>query len=365
MIYTFAPKLQYQSQRKNIIKNVIKVLESGNYILGKQVQKFEKDFAKYNNNKYAISTKNGTDSLILALKSIGVKEGDEVLTTAHTALATIASIVSIGAKPVIIDIEEKYYTIDFKKILKSISKKTKAIIPVHIYGQACEMNKIQIISKKFKIPIVEDCAQSIGSEFYGKKVGGFGIVSCFSFYPTKNLGAIGDGGMILTNSSKIYNKLKKLRQYGWDEKRNANITGINSRLDEVQAAILLTKLKNIKKDNSRRNYIANQYLNKIKNNKITLPATRKHSTHAYHIFAIQVKNRKFFLSYMLKNKIKLTIHYENLTFLNKGYRKKCKFNLNNLKNAREFTKKTVSLPLYPELKNSELNKIIRLVNNYK
>ena len=169
MIYTFAPKLQYRSVKEKIYKNILKVLNSGNYILGSEVQKFERDFAKYNNVKYAVSTKNGTDSLILALKALGVDKGDEVITTAHTALATISSIVSVGAKPVILDIEKKFYTLNPDNIIKSISKKTKAIIPVHIYGQSCDMKKIKEISKKFKIPIIEDCAQSIGASFIKKR----------------------------------------------------------------------------------------------------------------------------------------------------------------------------------------------------
>jgi dTDP-4-amino-4,6-dideoxygalactose transaminase len=365
MIYTFAPKLQYKSIKKDIYKNIAKVLNSGNYILGKEVKKFEKDFAKYNDVKYAVSTKNGTDSLILVLKALGVDKGDEVITTAHTALATIASIVSVGAKPVILDIEKKYYTLDPENITKSISKKTKAIIPVHIYGQSCDMHKIKEISKKFKIPIIEDCAQSIGASFHKKKVGGFGIASCFSFYPTKNLGAIGDGGMILTNNKKIFNKLTKIRQYGWDNKRNANLTGINSRLDEIQAVILSTKLKNIYSDNKKRNYIANKYFEKIENKKIILPLVRKNSVHSFHIFAILVKNRKRFLTYMEKNKIKLTVHYKNLTFFNKGYKVKCKYNYDELINAKIVSKETVSLPIYPELKKNELDKIIKIVNSYR
>ena len=168
MIYTFAPKLQYRSVKEKIYKNILKVLNSGNYILGSEVQKFERDFAKYNNVKYAVSTKNGTDSLILALKALGVDKGDEVITTAHTALATISSIVSVGAKPVILDIEKVLY-FESDNIIKSISKKTKAIIPVHIYGQSCDMQKIKEISKKFKIPIIEDCAQSIGASFIKKR----------------------------------------------------------------------------------------------------------------------------------------------------------------------------------------------------
>ena len=184
--------------------------------------------------KFSISTKNGTDSLILALRALEIKKDDEVITTAHTALATIASIVSLGAKPVIADIEKDFYTICPNSILRLISKKTKAIIPVHIYGQICDMNKIISISKKFKIPIIEDCAQAQGTKFNNKYAGSFGEISCFSFYPTKNLSAVGDGGMILTNSKKIYKKIKMQRQYGWNDKRVANINGINSRLDDYK-----------------------------------------------------------------------------------------------------------------------------------
>ena len=364
MLRTFNPKLQNKLFKKNIIKKLKKVIESEQYILGQEVTKFEKKFSKIHDMKFSISTKNGTDSLILALRALEIKKDDEVITTAHTALATIASIVSLGAKPVIADIEKDFYTICPNSILRLISKKTKAIIPVHIYGQICDMNKIISISKKFKIPIIEDCAQAQGTKFNNKYAGSFGEISCFSFYPTKNLSAVGDGGMILTNNKKIYKKIKMQRQYGWDDKRVANINGINSRLDEVQAAILNVKINHLDLFNKKKNSIAKIYNSKIKNKHVILPKVRNYSFHSFHIYSILIENRGKFLKYLAKNKIYLSSHYEHLTFLNKGYKKKCIYNLSNLKNATSLSKKTVSLPIYPELKKNEIEHVIKVINNY-
>ncbi len=365
MISTFAPKQQNLLIKKKILKKINKVLESNNYVLGEEVRRFEKNFSKFHKSKFAVSTKNGTDSLVLALKCLNIKKGDEVITTAHTALATVASIVSVGAKPVIVDIEKDFYTIDPYQLKKAISKKTKAIIPVHIFGQLCDMKNIIKISNRYNLPIIEDCAQALGSKLGKKYAGTFGTIACFSFYPTKNLGAIGDGGMIITNQKKLNDKILKLRQYGWDRERKAEITGINTRLDEIQASILNIKIKKLKNYNFKRNKIANLYKTKIFNKKVILPKIRLNSYHSFHIFSILVKNRKKFLKYLKQKNINLSIHYSRLTFLDKGYKKLCKFNLRNLKNASSLSKKTVSLPIYPELKVNEVTKVINAINRYE
>tara|TARA_Y100000294_G_C8560421_1_gene338868 strand:- start:864 stop:1970 length:1107 start_codon:yes stop_codon:yes gene_type:complete len=365
MIRTFSPKFQNLQIRKKLLKKIDKVLKSNSYILGSEVKSFEKKFLKFHKAKFAVSTKNGTDSLSIALRSLNIQKGDEVITTAHSALATVASIISVGAKPVIVDIEKDFYTIDPNEIKKSITKKTKAIVPVHIYGQICNMKEIINISKKYNLPIVEDCAQSLGSKFGKKFAGTFGQISCFSFYPTKNLGAIGDGGMIVTKNKKLYNKILKLRQYGWNKDRKAEITGVNTRLDEIQAAILNVKIKKLKQYNFKRNKIASLYNSKIFNKKIYLPKVRNNSYHSFHIYPVLVDNRKKFLDFLKKKGINLSIHYSRLTFLDPGYRGLCKYNLNKLKNAINLSKKTVSLPMYPELTNNEIQKIIKIINSYE
>ena len=365
MINVFEPKKQYISNKKLILRNIKKVLESGNYILGPQVKKLEKNFAKYCGAKYAIGVKNGTDALILALKSLDIKSGDEVITTSHTALATIAAIVSTGAKPVIVDIEDIYFTIDPTKLKSMINSKTKAIIPVHIYGQVCEMKKIISIAKRNKIKVIEDCSQALGTKYHKKKVGTFGDIGTFSFYPTKILGAIGDGGIIITNNGSIAKKLLKLRQYGWNKKRETKYPGLNSRLDELQAAILNVKIKNIDKDNQKRNKIASLYKKKIKNKDLLLPNVRKNSRHVFHIFAILTKKRKLLIEYLNKHKVTPGIHYSKPACLNNGYSELCKFQLKDIKKTIKISRETLSLPIYPELTNYDINKVIKLINKFK
>ena len=364
MIKVFNPKKQYQKLKKPILRRLKKVLEKGDYILGEEVKELEDNFKRYFKIKYAIAVKNGTDALLLSLKSLNIGRGDEVITTSHTALATIAAIIESGAKPVIADIEKEYFTIDPKKVLSLITNKTRAIIPVHIYGQVADMEKILEISKKKKLHIIEDCSQSIGAELNNIKAGTYGDISTFSFYPTKNLGALGDGGLIITDNKKIGNKLIRLRQYGWDKFRNTIYPGINTRLDELQASILNIKFKNIDIDNIKRINLANNYLKKINNKCIKLPKRRNSSKHVYHIFSVSTKKRKKFIDYLNKNNIYPGIHYLKPACNNLGYKKYCKFNKLGIKNAKRVSNENVSLPIYPELTLLEQAKIINLINKF-
>ena len=364
-INVFEPKSQFIAQRKQIIKAVEKVFNSGNYILGEEVKKLERSFSKIHGTKFGIAVKNGTDALTIALRVLGIGKGDEVITTSHTALATIASIIDVGAKPVIVDIEKFYYTINPVMIKKAITRKTKAIIPVHIYGQSCDIFQIKKIAKQNNINLIEDCSQSHGGKIKNKSLGSFGQLSTFSFYPTKNVGAIGDGGIILTNKKSLQKKLIRFREYGWDKRRITNKPGINSRLDELQAAILNVKLKKFEKSKHKRVQIANKYLSKIKNQNILLPKIRCNTTHVFHIFAVMVKNRKKFINYLNSKNIFPGIHYLKLAHLNLGYKRYCKFKSYELINSKYVSKSTVSLPIYPELSLKTVDKIIHIINKYK
>jgi dTDP-4-amino-4,6-dideoxygalactose transaminase len=365
MINLFEPKKQNIIHKKSILKNIEKVFESGDYILGKEVSNLESVFAKYCKTKYAIAVKNGTDALILALKSLDVKKGDQVITTSHTALATLAAIISIGATPVIVDIEKNYHTIDPKKLKTAMNKKIKAIIVVHIYGQSCDMKSIISITKKMNIPIIEDCSQALGAKYYKKKIGTIGLIGTFSFYPTKNLGAIGDGGMMVTSKLSIAKKLIRLRQYGWNKKRQTFFPGINSRLDELQASILNIKIKNIDIDNQKRIKIAENFSKKIVNNSIELPKTRKNTKHVFHIYAVLTKKRNLLIKHLKKNDIFAGIHYSKPACLSKGYRELCKFKIRDLKNTLKVSKQTLSIPIYPGLSDKSVNKIIKTINKFK
>ena len=365
LINIFEPKKQYETYKTLIQKKIYSVLNSGNYILGKEVVKLESKFQKYFNCKKAIGVKNGTDALVLSLKAIKIKKGDEIITTSHTAVATIAAIIEVGGTPVIVDVEENFFTINPKQIEKKISKKTKAIIPVHIYGQCCDMNRIIKIAKKNKIFVIEDCSQSLGSKIGSKKVGTFGDMGTFSFYPTKNLGAIGDGGMIITNNNNLGKRINRLRQYGWDKNRLTLEPGINSRLDEIQAGILNIKIKDLDNANNKRIKISKYYLEKISNKLVQLPQTRPNTKHVFHIFSVLLNNRNKFIEYLKKNKINTGVHYSKPACLNKGYKEKCKFSKNDIKKTIFISNNTVSLPIYPELQKKSLIKIIKVINKFK
>lgn len=346
--------------KKKIINKVNKIIKSNNYILGSEVNSFEKKFARYIGAKYCVGTSNGTDAIILALKALNIKENDQVITTAHTAVATVAAIIECKAIPVFVDIDDTY-NIDTRKIESAINKRTKAIIIVHIYGNPVNLNNI---SKINKIPIIEDCSQAHGAELNGKKVGSFGKISTFSFYPTKNLGCIGDGGAIVTDNKIIYRKIKLLREYGWKIKNKSLIHGTNKRLDEIQAGILNIKIKYLDYFNNKRVQIAKKYLKLIRNNRLILPIIDDKNYHVFHLFVIRVKDnlRKKLILYFKKNKINLGIHYPIPVNKQKAYRK---YDLIHLDKTNKFAKEILSLPIYPFLKKVQIIKIIKLLNKFK
>lgn len=362
MIYFANPQSEYNLLKKNIIENIKKIFNSNNYILGNEVRKFENNFAKYIGCRYSIGVSSGTDALILSLKALGVKEGDEIITTSHTAYATVAAIVETGAIPVFVDILETNYLMDIDSIKNKITKKTKAIICVHLYGNSLDILKVKKkIGKKIKV--IEDCSQSHGSKIYGMKTGTMGDISCYSLYPTKNLSTMGDGGIIVTNNKKFYTKIRLLREYGWIKKNIGKLHGINNRLDEVHASILNVKLKKLNLFNKKRRLIADNYLKKINNKFILLPHIEKNVYHVFHLFVVRVlKNkRKSLLEYLNKNKIFPGIHYELPNHLQTPYKK---YHKGSLKKTESICKEIVSLPIYPLLADKDQNKIIRLINNF-
>ena len=363
MINFANPKSEYLKNKNKIHKVIKKVLSSNSYILGKSVKDFEREFSNYNNSKYALGVSSGTDAIIIALKTLNVKPGDEIITTSHTAYATIAAIVEIGARPVFIDIEYDNFNMKYDEIENKISKKTKGIILVHIYGIVANVQMVKKICLKNKIFLIEDCAQAHGASLKNKKVGTFGDFGTFSFYPTKNLSTFGDAGALITNQKKNFQKAKLLREYGWVKRNIGVLKSINRRMDEIHAAILLVQLKNLDKNNKKRIKIANYYSKNIKNNKIILPKLDKKNLHVFHLYVIKVKHnlRKKLIHYLNKNKINPGIHYilpnhEQKPF--KNYKK------SKLINTKKISPEILSLPIYPELKIEELKKITNLLNNF-
>lgn len=351
---------EYHSIKIDIDKAIQRVLESGWYVLGKEVQAFEEEFAKYIGTQYCVSVANGTEAIALALMAIGVGQGDEVITTNMTAFPTATGIMQTNAKPVVVDIDPKTGLIDPSKIEAAITPRTKAILPVHIYGQSADMDTLMEIAKKHNLQVIEDCAQSTGAKYKEKMTGTIGCMGTFSYYPTKNLGAIGDGGAITINSKEHYEKLLKLRNYGQSVRYYHVEEGINSRLDELQAAILRAKMKHLEKNVARRREIANMYNNAF--TRVEYIPEAEGNLHSYHLYVIKVKTRENFMDYMKNKGIATIIHYpvpinEQQAF--PGQKDQA------FPATVEFTQHIVSLPIYPELTNEEVNYIIDAVNNYK
>ena len=362
MISCANPGAQYISYKDEIDKAIRRVLDSSWYILGKEVQSFEDEFADFNSISHAIGVGNGTDALQIALRSLDIGPGDEVITTAHTAVATASAINSVGATPVFVDIESDFFTINPNLITESITPKTKAIIPVHIYGQPCDMDSIMAIAKERNLKVIEDCAQAHGSMYKDKRVGTIGDIGCFSFYPTKNLGAIGDGGALITKSKKLSGSIKLLREYGWEERYISSHEGWNSRLDELQAAILRVKLAYLDQDNLRRAKIAKKYYNSFGDLPLTLPNLRKKCSHVFHLFVVSLENRDDFRKYLEKENIGTTIQYPTPVHLQKYYYDK--FGKLSLPVTEKLSKRILSLPMYPELDENEISHCIKNIRGY-
>lgn len=339
-----------------------RVLSSGWYILGKEVEKFEKKFASYLGVKYCVGVGNGMEALQIALMTLGIGNGDEVITTPVSAVATTLSIMSVGATPVFSDVNEKGQ-IDASLIEKLITNKTKAIIPVHLYGQPCGVDRIRRICKKHKLYLIEDAAQAHGAIYKGKKLGSCGEIGCFSFYPTKNIGAFGDGGALVTNSKKYAEIFRIMRDYGQKSKYVHTHFGLNSRLDEIQAAFLSIKLNYLDKDNLLRRKIAERYIRNLRDlNEIEIVLPERLSDSNFHLFVIKIKRRDELKNYLAKNYIPTLIHYpipipDQPLFSEKYKRLK-------IPNARRFVKEVLSLPCYPQLTLKEVDDISLSIKNF-
>ena len=364
MIPCSNPLAQFRSHDTEIIQAIRGVLESGSYILGPKLAEFEKKFSDYCGANFAVGVNSGTDAIVLSLRALNIGPGDEVITVAHTAIATISAIIAVGATPVLVDIDAEYWTIDSNSIETAITDKTKAIIAVHIYGQSIDIKEILRITKHHSLYLIEDCAQSVGTLFDGKVVGSFGDFGCFSFYPTKNLGAIGDGGMVVTNDQLLAERVMRIRQYGWNQQRQTSEAGVNSRLDEIQAAILLTKLKYLDEDNRKRNAIANQYLTKVKNNKFILPRVRENSFHSFHLFPILCVTRDDAIIALSQMLVNVGVHYYPACHVAEGYKDKIRIGASGLNVTEKISASVMSLPMYPELPTSDVEKIIAALNSY-
>ena len=353
----------YKKNKRQILNITSKVFGSGNLILSKEVLNFENNFSKFTQNKFGIGVNSGTDALQIALMSIGIKKGDEVLTVSNTAVPTVSAIVSCNAKPVFIDVNEKDFLINTSLIEKKITKKTKAIIPVNLYGQSANYKEIRKICNNYKIKIIEDCAQSAGALYNNKPSGSLGDLAAFAFYPTKNLGGYGDGGMIVTNNNSLFKSCKKLRKYGMTKNYYSEIHGINSRLDEIQAAILNFHLTKLRSNIIKRRKIAKIYNENLKTNSLILPIENIDNYHSYYVYVVRHPQRKKIMDYLRKNNIFCNISYPFPIHSMKGYRY-LNIRNNDLKITNKLSKEIFSLPMYPELSTIKLEKIINVLNKF-
>jgi dTDP-4-amino-4,6-dideoxygalactose transaminase len=354
---------QFLKYQKEYESAAIRVLHSGWYILGKELESFETEFANYIGSSHCVGLNSGLDALILAFRALGIKEGDEVLVPANTYIASVIGITENKATPVFIEPDE-YHNIDVSKIEQAITNKTKAILVVNLYGQSANLNKIKEIADKHNLYLLEDCAQSHGAKFEGKMTGTFGDIGCFSFYPTKNLGAFGDSGAIVTDNPEIFEKIKMLRNYGSKIKYYNEIQGINSRLDEIQAALLRVKLTHLEELREERTQNALRYLKGINNTLIELPKIREGSEHVWHLFVVYSQNRDHLQKYLLEHNIKTAIHYPVPPHLADCY-KELNIKKGTLPITEDYANKILSLPLYDGMTSDEVDYVIDKINSYK
>lgn len=381
---------QHESIKDELDAAVLDILHGGQYILGQPVENFEKAFAEYCGTKYAVGVGNGSDALVIALKACGVMPGDEVITTDMSFIATAEAVVAAGARPVFADCTKDTYTLDPAEVERKITGRTKAVIPVHLYGQCADMDEINRIAKKYNLKVIEDAAQAAGALYKNKKAGSMGDAGCVSFFPTKNLGCAGDGGMIITDDENIYRQCRAMRVHGsgldalyaygiqngvevHEEQVDFHgnlpkyfnfIDGYNSRLDAVQAGILTVKLPYLDSWNERRRQIAKQYDEKITNPAITKPETMKGNTHIYYVYAVAAERRDALRKHLENNGIKSGVYFpvpfhEQKVFEKLGYRR------GDFPNAEFVAEHTLVLPMYPELKQEEIDRVIDAVNAWK
>lgn len=351
---------EYAETKEELLKAVTEVFESGTLILGQKVRDFEQAYSDYIGVKYGVGCDNGTNAITLALKALGIGEGDEVITVSNTAIPTVSAIVTAGATPVFVDIDPETYLMDVTKVEATITPKTKAILPVHLYGQCVDMDPLLDIAKRHHLYVVEDCAQAHGAEYEGRKAGSMGDISTTSFYPTKILGAYGDGGMVNTNDETLAQRLRRLRFYGTEKTYYATEHGYNSRLDEIQAAILLTKLPKIEQYIHRRREIAAMYQEALAGTGLMLPKEASYGRHAYYLYVVRHPNRDEIVKKLRENDIHVNISYPWPIHTMKAYQY-LGWQTDDLPETEAAAKEIFSLPMYPSLTNEEIKRITSIL----
>ena len=354
---------QFRLHQAEYEEAALRVLRSGWYILGPEVEAFEAEFARFVGRKYCVGMNSGLDALTLSVRALDIGAGDEVIVPANTYIATVLAITENGATPVFVEPDE-YYNLDAEKIEAAITTRTKAIMVVHLYGQAANMAPIASIAEKHGLPIVEDCAQSHGATFAGKMTGAWGSAGCFSFYPTKNIGAFGDAGAVVTDDEALAAKLRMLRNYGSVVKYRNRLEGVNSRLDEMQAAMLRVKLSHLDELTKERQRIAERYLSGIKNPRILLPKIREKANHVWHQFVVRTEKRDEFQQYLAEHDIHTIIHYPIPPHLAECYAR-LGHRRGDFPVAERYADEVLSLPMFNGMREEEVAYVVEICNGYQ
>jgi dTDP-4-amino-4,6-dideoxygalactose transaminase len=362
---------QYKRIEEEILAATKKVYEKGRFILGEEVSAFEEEFSRYCGIRFGVGVNSGTDALQLALKAAEIGEGDEVITVANSFIATALAISQTGAKPLFTDIDPETYTMDpnaLEHLLRHRKKKgkgqkIKAILPVHLYGHPAEMDAVMDIANRYHLAVIEDACQAHGAEYQGRKVGSFGLLSCLSFYPTKNLGGYGDGGMVVTNDKKLFEKLKLLRCYGEKRKYEHVLKGGNNRLDEIQAAILRVKLKYLDRWNEERRKRVLIYKRMLERTEVICPIEKEQAKHVYHLFVIRSKKRNALHTFLEEKGIATLIHYPIPIHLQKAFRE-LGYRRGDLPLTEQYSREVLSLPFFPEMTESEMEEVATQIKSF-
>lgn len=350
---------QYESIKPEIDQAIQRVLDSGWFILGKEVEAFEGETADYLGVRYGVGVASGTDALILALRALEIGEGDEVIIPAYTFFATTGAVLHVGARPVLVDIDPKTYCLDVDQVRQAITKKTRAVIPVHLYGHPAELDPLMQLAEEHHLKVIEDNAQAFGAEYKGEKTGGIADIGCLSFFPSKNLGGYGDGGMVVTDSNEIAERVRMLRVHGWKKKYYPEILGYNSRLDAIQAAVLRVKLRHVDDWNRRRREIAAVYNRALAEvSGIQPPFAADHVTHVYHLYVIETNQRDLLRNRLREKGIASGVYYPQPLHQTRpvqglGYK------YHNFQSSEKASRRSLAIPIFPELGKEFLSSIIQ------
>jgi dTDP-4-amino-4,6-dideoxygalactose transaminase len=363
MILCANPAAQFRSHQAEIEAAVLEVMRGDRYILGANVSALEAEFADFIGTSRAIGVANGTDALEIAMRALAIGPGDEVITVSHTAVATVAAIEAAGAVPVLVDVDPVFFTLDPAQLGEVITVKTRAVIAVHLYGQPADLEGIGRFCDAHGLALIEDASQAHGAKWAGKRVGSIGRIGCFSCYPTKNLGAIGDAGLVTTNDEALAGKVRALREYGWQERYVSDSAGRNSRLDELQAAILRIKLRHLETDNAKRRQLASDYTSRLAGQPVRLPARREGSEHVFHLYVARTGKRADLIDHLKRKGIHAGVHYPVPVHLQPAYRGRLR-TARSMKVTEALAGEVLSLPIYPELEAHQLDAVVRELVGY-